>query len=171
MGIVILTDDIRGELIKLRRAERYRKMKKQRTRERAKFVKDPFRFTKELLGKERTGTLRCSMEEVEQYLKETHSEKLRSRSLSKERCSGPPGVEFDRRELTLKEVAAVVKKARSGSAPGPNRVTYKVYKKFSKILRKLWELYRVIWRKAKVPEARQQAEGCFVPKEKDSNTI
>ena len=38
MGTAILTDDIRGELIKFRRAERYRKTKKQRTRERAKIV-------------------------------------------------------------------------------------------------------------------------------------
>ena len=100
-----------------------------------------------MLGKERIGTLRCSKEDVEQYLKETHSDPLRNEDVGpcpRNVAVEPPGVEFDCREPTWKEVAAVVKKARSGSAPWPNRVTYNVYKKCTKILRKLYELHRVI---------------------------
>lgn len=39
-----------------------------------KFVKNPFKFTKELLGKERPATLYYSKEEVEGYLHETFKE-------------------------------------------------------------------------------------------------
>ena len=41
----------------------------------------------------------------------------------------PPNEPLDTKEPMLKEVKEVVKKARSGSAPGSNGVTYKVYKK------------------------------------------
>ena len=59
--------DVRSELVRLRRAERTRKMKKQTSKARTSFMKASFRFTRELLGKEQSRTLRCSMEEVEQH--------------------------------------------------------------------------------------------------------
>ena len=65
----------------------------------------------------------------------------------------------------------MVRKARSGSAPGPNGIPYKVYKKCPKVLRKVWQLFRVMWRKGTIPSCWKEAEGCFVPKEKDAKTI
>ena len=62
-------------------------------------------------------------------------------------------------------------KARSCSAPGPSGIPYKVYKKCPNFLRRLWQLLKVVWRKGTVPDCWKQAEGCFVPKEKDSKTI
>lgn len=35
----------------------------------------------------------------------------------------------------------VVKKARSGSGPGPNGIAYIVYKKFPKLLRKFFQIH------------------------------
>ena len=118
-------------------------------------MKDPFRFTKDLPGKEQSGTLRCPREEVEQHLRETHQDPQRNIELGP--CPRnvevePPEVALDSKEPSWKEVTGIVKKARSGSAPGPNGVTYKIYKKCPQILRKLWSLYRVIWRKGTVPE-------------------
>ena len=40
-----------------------------------------------------------------------------------------------------------------------------------KLLRRLWYLLKVVWRKGKVPDCWQQAEGIFTPKEKDSKTV
>ncbi|VDI03327.1 Hypothetical predicted protein [Mytilus galloprovincialis] len=82
-----------------------------------------------------------------------------------------PTIEFETKEPTWKEVCEVVKKARTGSAPGYSGVPYKVYKKCPKILRKLWQLFRILWKKGTIPESWQKAEGCFVPKEKDSKDI
>ena len=69
-------------------------------------------------------------------------------------------------EPSFKEITEVVKIARTGSAPGPNGIPYKVYKMCPKLLRRLWNLLNVIWRKGKVPECWQQAEGIFTSKEK-----
>lgn len=88
MGIAVLTDDVRSELARLGRTDRIRKMKKGRTKDWARFLKEPFRFTKYLLGRERPGSLRCTKGEVEQYLRETHSDperNKRSRTVHKER--------------------------------------------------------------------------------------
>ena len=78
---------------------------------------------------------------------------------------------LDVREPTWKEVQDVVKKARSGSAPGPSGIPYKVYKKCPKLLRILWQLLRKVWKKGVVPSSWKRAEGCFVPKEKDAHSV
>ena len=82
-----------------------------------------------------------------------------------------PTVFLDEREPTWKEVAEVVKKARAGSAPGYSGIPYKVYKKCPRLLRKLWQLIKIIWKKGTIPEDWQRAEGCFIPKEEDARDI
>ena len=54
---------------------------------------------------------------------------------------------MDVSEPTWKEMKEVVNKARSGSVPGPNGIPYIVYKRCPMLLRELWQLFRVIWRK------------------------
>lgn len=71
-------DDIRTEVSRL---EQLRQKKRKRKKSKARFVKIPFKFTKELPGKERSGTLHCSKEEVEGYLHETHSDPMREEAL------------------------------------------------------------------------------------------
>ena len=46
-----------------------------------------------------------------------------------------------------------------------------VYKMCPGILRKLWTLLRVIWRKGEISDCWKRAEGIFAPKEKDSKDI
>lgn len=83
----------------------------------------------------------------------------------------PPTKEFDSREPLLKEVQEVVRKARSSSAPGPSGIPYKVYKNCPLLLRRLWKIIRVIWRRGKVAQQWRFAEGVWIPKEKDSKKI
>ena len=81
-----------------------------------------------------------TLEEVEGYLHETHSDPLRDEPLGQcpnEVKVDPPEALMNVREPTWKEVKEEVKKARSGSAHGPNGIAYIVYKKFPKLLRKL----------------------------------
>lgn len=67
MGIVVVTDDIRS-IKTFIQADRTKKMKNKRSKPRASFIKDPFRFTKEGLKK-----VHCSKEDVAQHLRKTHS--------------------------------------------------------------------------------------------------
>ncbi|VDI43606.1 Hypothetical predicted protein [Mytilus galloprovincialis] len=174
LGIACITDNVREELRRTRRAEQLKNSNKKKAKNRANFIKNPYNYTKTLLGGERTGHLHCSKEEVEKYLHETHSDKERETPLGycpRVEEEKQPTIEFETKEPTWKEVCEVVKKARTGSAPGYSGVPYKVYKKCPKILRKLWQLFRILWKKGTIPESWQKAEGCFVPKEKDSKDI
>ncbi|XP_063436214.1 uncharacterized protein LOC134717649 [Mytilus trossulus] len=174
LGIACITDNVREELRRTRRAEQLKNSNKKKAKNRANFIKNPYNYTKTLLGGERTGHLHCSKEEVEKYLHETHSDKERETHLgycSRVEEEKQPTIEFETKEPTWKEVCEVVKKARTGSAPGYSGVPYKVYKKCPKIHRKLWQLFRILWKKGTIPERWQKAEGCFVPKEKDSKDI
>jgi len=58
-GIKELTSSLREQLIRTRRAERFKqRLKKQEAHKgAAQFIKDPYRFTKSLLGEARSGTL------------------------------------------------------------------------------------------------------------------
>ena len=137
-------------------------------------MKDPYKFTKTLLGEERSGRLASSQEDIENYLKRTHTDEQRETPLGD--CprvlpEKQPEVAFELKEPTWKEVQDIVKKARAGSAPGPSGVSYKVYKKCPKLLRRFWLLIRKLWKKGVIPDTWKKAEGCFVPKEKDSKMI
>jgi len=71
----------------------------------------------------------------------------------------------------LKEVMDIVRKARASSAPGPNGIPYRVYKNCLKLTRRLWKLLRVAWRRGKLAESWQRAEGCFIPKEENAESL
>ena len=173
-GIKQLQQMLREKIRRLRAAERTRRAKKERSRKRSQFIRDPYKFTKDLLGGERSGTLKSGKREVEQHLSDVHSNECKGLTLGE--CDriepvSEPSIPLDEREPTWKEVQEVVKKARSGSAPGPNGIPYKVYKKYPKLLRILWQLLKKVWKKGAVPTSWRRAEGCFVPKEKDSSTV
>ncbi|XP_026059304.1 uncharacterized protein LOC113043970 [Carassius auratus] len=87
------------------------------------------------------------------------------------RTAETPEEGLDTSEPTWREVQDIVQKARSASAPGPNGIPYKVYKRCPMILRRLWKLLRRIWTKGIIPASWKRAEGCFVHKEMDSSDI
>ena len=171
-GIKDLTTELRGQLCRLRRAERSLRLRKEKEVKRAQFIKDPYRFTKTLLGEARSGRLTSPKEAVEEFLKESHSDTLRGQALDVHPRIGrseTPEEELDTKEPTWREVHDIVQKARSSSAPGPSSIPYKVYKRCPMLLRRLWKLLRRIWTKGIIPTSWKRAEGCFVPKEMDSS--
>ena len=173
-GLAEIREQLRSRLKTLTTAERLRRKRRERTRKRAAFIANPYRFTKTLLGEERGGSLQSSEEEVVKYLREVHSDPNREHPLGDcDRISAvdPPKFSLNMKEPSLQEVRDVVKKARACSAPGPSGIPYKVYKKCLKLLRRLWLLLRTVWKSGTVPDCWQAAEGCFVPKEKHSEDI
>ena len=154
-----LRETQRQQLTNLRRAEQLRNKRKKQAKRRAEFIANTYKFSKGLLDKEKSGQLERSMQDIQQYLKDTHSDPFRNDPLGN--CP---------RTEPVSEPTTPFKE-RTGSAPGPNCIPYKVYKMCPKLLRRLWNLLKVIWRKGKVPECWQQAEGIFTPKEKGSKHV
>ncbi|XP_015240280.1 PREDICTED: uncharacterized protein LOC107091067 [Cyprinodon variegatus] len=100
-GIKDLTSQIRDRLSRLRRAESLRKKRRDREKKRAQFIKDPFQFTRALLGEAKSGKLTSPREEVEAFLEETHSDSFRNQNLE----GNPPisSVEAPKKELNINE--------------------------------------------------------------------
>ena len=173
-GLKDLRDQHRKEIASLRKAERIRKRKRNTAKKRAAFIANPYQFSRQLFENERSGHLSNSIQEIENYLHAVHADPLRDEPLGD--CGRflpeeTPETPFDSKEPSLAEVSEVVKKYRSCSAPGPNGIPYRVYKQCPSLLKKLWQLLKVIWRKGSVPTEWQKAEGIFTPKEKDSKDV
>ncbi|XP_060086247.1 uncharacterized protein LOC132565620 [Ylistrum balloti] len=121
-----------------------------------------------------SGTLTAGKEEVEDHLRDMHSDPIRNENLPDyEKLIRPeePEQPFDESEPKLKEVREVIRKARAGSSPGPNGVPYKVYKNCSRLTVRLWMYLRIVWRRGRLTDSWHQAKGCFIPKEENSELL
>ena len=101
------------------------------------------------------------MADIEEHLRQVHSDPDRdtpSGDCPRLDPKAPPTTPLECEEPTFLEVKEDVRKARAGSAPRPNKMPYNVYKMCPLLLRRLWNLLKVIWRKGKIPEEWQHAE-------------
>lgn len=81
---------------------------------------------------------------------------------------GEPSTLFDEGEPRQKNL---VRKAKGGSASGPNGILYTMYKCCECLRRCLWKLLNMAWRKKFLPETWLCVKGCFIHKEEDSKDI
>uniref|UniRef100_A0A3B1K6T8 Reverse transcriptase domain-containing protein n=1 Tax=Astyanax mexicanus TaxID=7994 RepID=A0A3B1K6T8_ASTMX len=173
-GIELLQEELRSKLVKLRRAEAMRKRRKKKERARIEFFRDPFRFVKSLFSKEKSGNLKVGKRELEEHFKSVYTEKERSSDLDLPADMPPLGdIEWkmDVNPPRWSEVQEVVKAAKAGSAPGPNGVPYRSYKSAPDVLKFLWKLMAIVWKKGIIPKEWHRAGGVLIPKEKDSVAI
>ncbi len=173
-GIEVLQGDSKRRLATLRRAEGLRKQRKKKERTRTAFYRDPYKFAKDLFVKEKTGTLKVPVRELEEYLRKTYSDNQRHVPVTIPDDMPPiqpPEHQLDTRPPTWSEVENTVKRARTASAPGPNGVPYRLYKNTPGVLKVLWKLMKVTWEKGIIPKAWRRAGGILIPKEKNSSTI
>ncbi|KAK3798623.1 hypothetical protein RRG08_005034 [Elysia crispata] len=82
-----------------------------------------------------------------------------------------PGEAFNSKPPSLKEINAVVQKARAKSAPGPNGVPYLLYKRCPNVLKRLHKILRGAWSNLKISEQWMFADGVCIPKEQNSTEI
>ncbi|KAK3757186.1 hypothetical protein RRG08_063162 [Elysia crispata] len=82
-----------------------------------------------------------------------------------------PGEEFNSKSPSLKEINAVVQKARAKSAPGPNGVPYLLYKRCPNVLKLLHKILRGAWSNLKISEQWMSADGVYIPKEQNSTEM
>ena len=72
-----LRDTQRKNLGTLRRAEQIRQKRRKRARQRAAFTANPYQFSKRLFDKEKSGNLQDSLDDIQQFPNETHSDPSR----------------------------------------------------------------------------------------------
>ena len=150
-----LRDTLRDKLKNNRKAEQKRALRKKKSKQRTAFISNPYFYTSQKLGQSRSGTLDCSQAELEDHLFQTHHDPYRGEelppfegltSVHEAKCA------FNLGQIQLKEVQEVVEKGRANSSPGPNGLTYAVYKRCPKLLSRLWKLLKAIWIHQRVPE-------------------
>ena len=81
----------------------------------------------------------------------------------------PPEETFENSPIKLGEVKDFVRKARAKSTSGINGISYKLYKRYPKVLTSLWKLPRVALIKKfhRIATDWGLADGIYIPKEKD----
>ena len=173
-GLMLLQADIKYRLATLRRAENLRKLRRKKEHSRTRFYKNPFKFVKDLFAKEKCGILKTPKPELEEHLEKVHQDTKRHEQIIIPHDIPPiqpPEFNLDTDPPKWKEVENVVRRARAASAPGPNGVPYKLYKNAPDVLRFLWRLMRIVWKKEIIPKAWRRAGGVLIPKEKDATDI
>ena len=162
LGLEELRRQARSKLASLRRAETQRAKRKKREKSRRSFFENPHRFTRKLFEQSKSGEFNIPQQELEDHLRNVYSDLHREEPMAD--IAGlvrpsKPGVMFDESEPKLAEVEKFINKARAASAPGPNGIPYKVYKKCEELKKFLWRLLKVVWRQDVVPLTWNKAEG------------
>ena len=173
-GIKVLYEDIKKRLRLVMRVERKKERRRMKQKARKEFLANPYKFAKSLFQESRSGNLECSKEELENHLRNIYSDRERESPLAEmDGIPKPtrPGVQFETGNLRFKEVEQFIRKARSKSAPGQDRVPYKVYKQCPRLLNKLFLLLHRAWKEKVLPKRWTTAEGVYIPKEQDSRTL
>ena len=163
-----LWDILRGKLKNICRAGWQRRRRKERAKKQAAFLSNPFGFARSLLGDERSGNLEMYEEEIDIYLQNSFCDPTKDQEFGSNEMlidQEPPNQEFNIGTLIWKELQEAVRASRTASSPGSSGVSYIVYKCRTGILKFLWKLLRVIWRRGKIPDQWRHANGIWIPKE------
>jgi len=134
VGLDALQAEIKQQLTKLRRSEHLRRQRKRKERTRTLFYSNPYSFVKGLFDREKGGSLKVPMKDLEEHLRKTYSDVRRHEPVTIPNDMPPiqaPKHQMDIRPSTWSEVEKTVKQARLASAPGPNGIPYRLYKNTS----------------------------------------
>ncbi|MCP3680179.1 MAG: hypothetical protein GY782_08010, partial [Gammaproteobacteria bacterium] len=167
-GFEALLKDLADQLRTLKRAEARRKKQQERRKANKSFKSDPFGTIKNVLSPNPAGELKCTQQELDSHLEQTYGDPLRNVPLGileglPDRGKDPE-VLFNMKDVSKKEHNAVIRKARSKSAPGNNGLPYLVYKRCPGISENLWILCRLAFKTADYPDTCRFFEGVYIPK-------
>ena len=171
-GIQELLDDVHRQILTISRAEYLRKKRKRKRKTREHFYKNPFKFAKSLFIEGKSGVLNVPQKELETHLQRTYSNELKDVPLEPfddVPRPPPPKKKFDMSYIYLKEVVEFIKRARAGSAPGKNGISYKLYKNCPEVRYRLYKLLQEVWEyKLNPKEVFCLADGIYIPKVQDA---
>ena len=167
-GFRALLKVLNEELSKLKRAEARRRKQADKRRALNAFKKNPFGTIKKILCPIPVGELKCTKEELDAHLEKTYGDPCRGVPLGNleglpDRKSSPT-VPFMMSNITRREHDAVIRKARSKSAPGNNGISYLVYKRCPGVSENLWSINRVAYENGYYPDNCRFFEGVYIPK-------
>lgn len=126
------------------------------------------------LHKGKSGSLKVPKRELEDHLKPTYTDmqRLEQREIPSDLLPLPKTEhQLDDNPPRWIEVKRAVRKVRAASAPGPNRVPYRLYKNTPNALRFLWKQMKMEWKKQTIPKAWRRAGGVVIPTEKDATNV
>jgi hypothetical protein len=173
-GLDVIIKDLRSQVAKISRAEAHRKHRQARRRNTARFLKDPYAYARGLFEASKSGELKASKEEVEEHLRQTYGGSVATDSVGEfpgNKRPTEPGCGFYTGKITKAEVDDAVSKARAKSAPGMNRISYKVYKMCPRVRGLLAELLDELWTRGIIPDEWCSADGVYIPKEGHSESL
>ena len=152
---------------RLRRAENGRKRRKERCRLRKSFYQDPFKVAKQMVSPTVPTQLCVEKAVLDDYVEEVATDPMRDVDLGE--LSGLPEtpakeVELNVRPFTFTQFRNIVRRKRTRSRPGPNKIPYSVYKRCPQIARYLFEIFQAVRREKKVPLCWRTNDGIMIPK-------
>ena len=157
-----------------KRAESIRKNRRKFRKNCNEFLSQPYDFSRNLLNPKPKGVLKSTKEEVEEYLHKVHSDPNREeiQEMSEEMWEHKePETDFNNKPPTYAEFQKKLRRTRTKSAPGPNGVPYRVYKRCPEVAKLLYQYLRSMWARNKVSDSWRVAEGVFIPKENNASTV
>ena len=157
-----------------KRAESIRKNRRKFRKNCNEFLSQPYNFSRNLLNPKPKGVLKSTKEEVEEYLHSVHSDPHRDekQEMTEEMWEHTePEIDFNNKPPIYSEFLNKLRRTRTKSAPGPNGVPYRVYKRCPEVAKLLYQYLRSMWAKNKVSDTWREAEGVFIPKEENASSV
>ena len=173
-GIQLLQKDKLRDLRLKKRAENVRKNRQKFRKNCNEFLSQPYNFSRNLINPKPKGQLKSSKEEVESHLSKVHSDAKREDLLemTEEMWEHQePDMLFNNKPPTYLEFMKKLRKTRTKSAPGPNGVPYKVYKRCPEVAKLLYQYLRSMWIKNVISDTWRVAEGVFIPKVEKATSV
>ena len=162
------------KLVRIHNKSRREQIKKQKKKEKKKevqhFKRNPYDYSKRLLEEKITGEPTFSKEEADRYYPKEYMDRDRNHVFQK--LAGIPDAKnpaypFVCTVPSYEEFEQKIKSRRNGSSPGPNGVSYIIYKRCTKLRRLLYECISRLWLSDTVPIQWRIGESILLPKTTD----
>ena len=173
-GIRELQKEKLRDLRMKKRAENVRKNRQKFKKNCSEFLSQPYDFSRKLINPKPKGQLKSTKEEVESYLQKVHSNPKReeAQDIPEEMWKHKePETAFNNKPPTYAEFTKKLRRTRTKSAPGPNGVPYRVYKRCPEVAKLLYQYLRSMWAKNVISDSWKEAEGVFIPKVDNAESV
>ena len=168
-----LLEVVRKRLRSLRKGEAKRKQRWKNKQAHKLFLKNPYIAGKNVLDPQCTAKLIVDKDSLDNHKSSTLIDPLCNVPLpSLEGLPPPPSISspFVTQKLTFSEFKKIVNSRRNGSAPGINKIPYKVYKKCPNICSYLFRLFKSCIKNCVVPLQWRMASEVYIPKNKNPDS-
>ena len=171
-GLQALLDQTRIELRGLRRTENRQRKRWLKKQQRRAFNNNPYQCGKDLLSPRSKIKPSFEKSRFDKFLREQFADPKRNKCL--ELLDGLPNkpnvkYKFNGSKFKRKDYNKLISSRRNGSAPGLNKIPYKVYKKCPLLADFLFEIILTIQRTGNVPIHWRVVSSIFFPKTEDAD--